>query len=207
MLRYLVLILRIVVGFTGASGIIYGWRLVRILKNLGYDIWIVVTKEAVRVGMFECNEYIFEQLRNISNGFCYADNWDCPLSSGSFIFHSMVIVPCSLRTLAAIACGNADNVLVRAAINAIRLGRKLVLVVRETPWSSIDYENALKLSRLGVVVMPASPAFYHGPKNILDLVDYIVGRILEVLGIEHKLYPTWEEAKTRGPLNLCDQDA
>lgn len=199
-------LLRIIVGFTGASGIIYGWRLVKVLKSLGYNVWTIVTKEAVRVGVFECHERVFEQLKDLSNGFCYADDWDCPLSSGSFIFHSMIIAPCSLRTLAAIACGNADNVLVRAAVNAIRLGRKLVLVVRETPWSSIDYENAAKLSKLGVVVMPASPAFYHGPKNILDLVDYIVGRVLEVLGIDHELYLSWEKARTRGPLNLCGQD-
>ncbi len=194
------------VGFSGASGIIYGWRLVRVLADLGHDVWVIVSRNAVEVGLFECSREFEEELRRVSNGFCFDYDWSCDLASGSFVYDAMVVVPCSLKSLAAIANGLGDNLLTRAALNTIRLGRRLVLVVRETPWSSIDFENAAKLSRMGVIVMPASPAFYHNPKSISDLVDYVVGRILDVLGVDHNLYTRWSKAKTQGPLNLCVQD-
>ena len=198
--------MRIVVGFSGASGIIYGWRLVKVLAGLGHDVWVVVSRNAVEVGLFECSNRFVEELKEVSTGFCFGDDWSCDLASGSFIYDAMVVIPCSLKSLAAIANGIGDNLLTRTALNAIRLGRKLVLVVRETPWSSIDFENAARLSRMGVIVMPASPAFYHNPKSISDLVDYVVGRVLDVLGIDHDLYARWSRAKTQGPLNLCVQD-
>ncbi len=198
--------MRIVVGFSGASGIIYGWRLVKVLAGLGHDVWVVVSRNAVEVGLFECNDRFVEELKGMSTGFCFEDDWSCDLASGSFIYDAMVVIPCSLKSLAAIANGIGDNLLTRTALNTIRLGRKLVLVVRETPWSSIDFENAARLSRIGVIVMPASPAFYHNPRSISDLVNYVVGRVLDVLGIDHDLYTRWSKAKTQGPLNLCVQD-
>lgn len=206
MFAYWCCCMRVVVGFSGASGFVYGWRLVRILKSLGHWVWVVVSRGGLHVGGFECGENVFDELKGIIDGFCLADDWDCPLSSGSFLFDTMVVAPCSLRTLAAIANGLADNVLVRSAVNALRLGRKLVLVVRETPWSRVDFENAARVAGAGGIVMPASPAFYHNPRGIMDLVDYVVGRVLDVLGIEHKLYPRWEEARNQGPLSLCVQD-
>lgn len=198
--------MRIIVGFSGASGFIYGWRLVKALKSFGHSVWAVVSRGGLHVGRFECGENVFDELKNVVDGFCLADDWDCPLSSGSFPFDAVVVAPCSLRTLAAIANSLAYNVLVRSAVNALRMGRKLVLVVRETPWSRIDFENAARIASAGGIVMPASPAFYHNPRGVMDLVDYVVGRVLDVLGIEHKLYSRWEEARTQGPLNLCAQD-
>lgn len=196
--------MRVVVGFSGASGVVYGTRLVDVLVELGHRVWIIVSSGGLRVGAFECGKRFESWLRKRAEGFCWSDDWGCVLASGSFSFDAVVVVPCSLKTLAAVANGFADNVLVRSALNALRLGRRLVLVVRETPWSRIDFENAARVVGSGGIVMPASPAFYHGPREVMDLVDYVVGRILDVLGIKHDLYVRWEKARTLGPLDLCD---
>ncbi len=196
-------VVRVVVGFSGASGVVYGVRLVDVLVGLGHRVWVVVSRGGLRVGVFECGKGFEGFLRERAEGFCWGDDWGCVLASGSFSFDAVVVAPCSLKTLSAVANGFADNVLVRAALNALRLGRRLVLVVRETPWSRVDFENAARVVGSGGIVMPASPAFYHGPRKIMDLVDYVVGRVLDVLGVKHGLYAGWEEARTRGPLDLC----
>ena len=119
--------------------------------------------------------------------------WFSPPASGSNAPQALVVCPCTSGALAAIAQGSADNLIERAADVAIKEGRKLILVPRETPLSAIHLENMLKLARLGVVILPPSPGFYHQPQRIEDLVDFVVARLLDHLGIEHQLVPRWAE--------------
>jgi len=121
------------------------------------------------------------------------DQWTAPPASGSSVADAMVICPCSMGSLASIAVGSSENLIHRAADVAIKERRTLILVPRETPFSSIHLENMLKLSRLGVVILPPNPGFYHGVNSVAELVDFIVGRILDQLGIDNDLSPRWGE--------------
>lgn len=118
-----------------------------------------------------------------------------PVASGSGAPSSLVICPCSTGTLSAIACGASDNLIERAADVALKERRTLILVPRESPYSTIHLENMLKLSQMGAVIVPASPGFYHRPENVADLVDFVVARVLNQLGIEHSLLPRWGESR------------
>ncbi len=187
--------MKIIVGICGASGVIYGVKLIEVLRNLGNEVYVVVTKNALRVLRLECGDKVIEILKDASTEFYDEDDWRSPIVSSSWIFDSMVVAPCSLKTLAAISHGFAHNVLVRAAINALRMNKKLVLVIRETPWSIIDLENALKAAKAGAIILPACPAFYHEPKTIDDMVNFIVGKVLDVLNIKHELYKRWKGLK------------
>ena len=121
------------------------------------------------------------------------EEWTAPVASGSSAPRAMVVCPCTTGTLAGIAAGSSNNLIERAADVAIKEGRKLVLVPREAPFSAIHLENMLKLARLGVVILPPSPGFYQKPESIADLVDFVVARILDQLGIENTLSPRWGE--------------
>lgn len=121
------------------------------------------------------------------------DQWTAPPASGSSVADAMVVCPCSMGSLASIAVGSSENLIHRAADVAIKERRTLILVPRETPFSSIHLENMLKLSRLGVVILPPNPGFYHGVNSVAELVDFIVGRILDQLGIDNDLSPRWGE--------------
>ena len=119
------------------------------------------------------------------------EEWFAPIASGSNTADAMVVCPCTMGTLAAIAAGMSDNLIERAADVTLKEQRKLILVPRETPFSAIHLENMLKLARLGAVILPANPGFYHHPSQVQDLVDFVVARILDHLGISHKLMPPW----------------
>jgi 4-hydroxy-3-polyprenylbenzoate decarboxylase len=121
------------------------------------------------------------------------DQWTAPPASGSSVADAMVVCPCSMGSLASIAVGSSENLIHRAADVIIKEGRTLILVPRETPFSSIHLENMLKLSRLGVVILPPNPGFYHGANSVVELVDFIVARILDQLGIDNDLSPRWGE--------------
>mgnify|MGYP001818485571 FL=1 len=121
------------------------------------------------------------------------DQWTAPPASGSSVADAMVVCPCSMGSLASIAVGSSENLIHRAADVAIKERRTLILVPRETPFSSIHLENMLKLSRLGVVILPPNPGFYHGASSVAELVDFIVARILDQLGIDNDLSPRWGE--------------
>jgi len=184
--------LRLVVAITGASGAIYGKRLLEVLRKRGVETHLVVSKAAERVIKHELDmdKHSLERLASYTYD---VNDLSAPLVSGSFKTDGMVVIPCSMKTLAGIANGYSDNLILRAGDVTIKERRPLIIVVRETPFNAIHLRNMLKLARLGVIILPASPAFYHKPKTLGDLVDYIVGKVLDILGIEHELYERWKE--------------
>ena len=182
--------MRIVVGITGASGAVYGITLLEQLQALGVETHLILSKWANRTIELETN-HTPDSAAKLAD-FCYAaDNQAAPVSSGSFLHRGMVIAPCSMKTLSAVAHGYADNLISRAADVTIKENRKLILVPRESPLSAIHLENMLKLASLGVIVMPPMPSFYHKPKTIEDIVLHTIGRILDHLAIEHNLSHRW----------------
>jgi len=178
--------MKLAVAITGASGVAYGIRLVQVLREKGLEPTCIVSKAARRIISLEAEGALKELSPWLDE-----DEMDSALASGSSRFDAMVIAPCSMKTLSAVANGYASNLIARAADVMIKEGRKLVLVPRETPLSPIHLENMLRLSRLGVIMVPAMPAFYHQPKGIEDMVDFVVGKVLDVLGIENQLYERW----------------
>lgn len=191
---------KIVVGITGASGSIYGIRLVQALLDTGYQVHLVISNAGWRVLNEELGWSAAERERMLrehfeaDSGFLVyhpAGDIGASIASGSFLVEAMIIMPCSMGTLASIANGISDNLMTRAADVMLKEGRPLVLVPRETPLHAIHLENMLKLARLGVTIVPAMPAFYFGPQSIEDLVRFLVGKVLDTLRIEHSLFTRW----------------
>jgi len=178
---------RFLVGVTGASGVEYARRLIEIL---GDRTDVIITKDAAAVIEVETG-LSAKEFAGRAGMYYRGEDLAAPPASGSHLFRALVVVPCSGTTLAKIAGGIADNLVTRAAGVALKEHRLLILVPRETPSSAIALENQLKLARLGVVILPASPGFYGGPKRISDLVDFIVARILDHLGVEHAIGVRW----------------
>lgn len=185
-------LMRAVVSISGASGVIYGIRLLEELKAEKVERFLTVSCHAKEIIARE-TDYKLGYIKNLATRYWENDELNAPIASGSSKFDSMVVVPCSLSTLSKIACGIADNLTTRAASICLKERRKLILVPRETPLSTISLENMLELSRSGCVILPAMPAFYSKPKSIKDFVDFVVGRILDQLGIENRLYERWKE--------------
>ena len=181
--------LRIVLGITGASGVIYGIRLAEELNKSGAQLTTVVSDAAKTVISTE----IPEGLDRLSKTGPILSEHDlgAVISSGSVKFDASVICPCSMKSLSAIANGFAYNLICRNVDVAIKEHRKVILVIRETPLSEIHLENMIKLARLGVTIMPASPGFYHKPTSIDELVNHLVGKIMDSIGIETTLYKRW----------------
>ena len=197
----------VIIAMTGASGVAYGLRLLEILLRSGYPVYLLVSKAAQMVLAMETPldvpsrptemQRFFTEHFNVDKSLLTVfgrEDWTAPIASGSHQAQHMVVCPCTTGTLAAIANGNSDNLMERAADVMLKEQRKLMLVVRETPLSVIHLENMLKLASAGATILPANPGFYHQPEVIDDLVDFIVGRILDHIGIEHKLLPRWGEA-------------
>ena len=184
-------VLRIIVGITGASGTIYAWRLLEVLRQKRIDTCVIITHPAEKILQHELEKKP-QDVFDLATEHYSVDDLTSPIASGSQIYNAMVIVPCSMASVGAIACGDARNLLLRAADISLKEGRPLIVVPRETPISTIHLENLLKLSRLGVAVIPANPGFYHRPRVIGDLVDFIVGRILLRLGLEQDLFDPWK---------------
>ena len=184
--------MRVVVAITGASGIRYG---VRLLECLSEESVALMSSDAARMCEGETGLAPDEVLAK--GGESMPDDQFSPLASGSSLFDAMVVCPCSVSTMSKIACGIADNLVTRVATVALKERRKLVLVIRETPLSTIHLQNLLRLSEAGVAIMPASPAFYPRPESVDDMVDFVVGRVLDLLGIEHDLYSRWSGAYDR----------
>ena len=182
---------RLIVGMTGATGGIFGVRLLQALQGSEVEIHLVLSKWAVRTLVHE-TEYSVEEVQQLATCTYRADDQSAKISSGSFVTKGMVVCPCSVRTLAAIAHGNGEHLIHRAADVILKERRKLVLVVREAPLNDIHLENMLKLSRMGVTILPPVPAFYNHPRSIDDVVNHIVMRILDQFDIHMDLMHRWD---------------
>lgn len=185
--------MKLVVGFTGASGAIYGVRFLEVLHDAYPEIetHLVVSKAGLRVLQHETGRDLKDLAGWASVVHPESDIGARP-ASGSARFDAMVIIPCSVKTLGLLAAGTGDNLIGRAADVILKEGRRLVLVPREMPLSAIHLENMLKLARLGVMILPASPGFYFGPKTLDDLVNHVVGKTLDALGLEQQLFERWK---------------
>jgi 4-hydroxy-3-polyprenylbenzoate decarboxylase len=177
-----------VIALTGCSGIVYG---VRLLKHLQGEKALIISSTGKEILDYETGLSPKDLAKDADEYFEDNDLF-APLASGSHPFDAMIIAPCSESTLAKIACGIADTLITRTAAVALKEHRRLILVTRETPVSAIMLENELKLARLGVMILPASPGFYHRPRTMDDLVDFVVGKILDQVGQEHTLFERWK---------------
>jgi len=189
--------MKLVLAITGASGVIYGKRLLEVLRNKNVETHLVISQAAEKIIAHELGT-TKESLEKLANHVYEVNDWSSPIVSGSFKTDGMVIAPCSMKTLAGIANGFAENVILRAADVALKEKRKLILVPRETPLNIIHLRNMLDLAKQGAHIVPAMPAFYHKPKSIKALVDFVVGRVLDLLEIEHNLYKRWQEVQKTG---------
>jgi 4-hydroxy-3-polyprenylbenzoate decarboxylase len=198
----------VALAWTGASGMSYGLRLLSCLIRSGAEVWLIYSQAAQIVAKQELDLTLptrpidaerefgarFEardgQLRVFGR-----DDWNAPLASGSNPPDAMVVCPCTMGTLAAIAAGLSDNLIERGADVMLKEQRKLILVPRETPFSAIHLENMLKLVRAGAVMLPANPGFYHRPQAVEAVVDYVVARVLDHLGIDNDLMQRWGNAR------------
>jgi len=198
----------ITLALTGASGMGYAMRLLQVLLDGGHTVYLVYSQAAQFVAKQELDLTLPartaeartmllerygcrpEQLHVFAR-----EDWMAPIASGSGAADAMVVCPCTMGALSAIASGASENLIERAADVMIKEGRKLILVPRETPFSPIHLENMLKLSRIGVVMLAANPGFYHQPATLQDIVDFIVAKILDQLGVEHDLMAKWGDVK------------
>lgn len=182
--------MRLVVAITGCSGVVYGARLLEVCHQLGIETDLIVSRAAEEILKLELGKSVGE-LQKLASRSYPPEDLTAPIASGSVPTDGMAIAPCSVKTLGAIASGVAADLISRAADVTLKEGRPLVLVPRETPLNLVHLENMAKLKRAGAVILPAMPAFYHQPKQISDLVDFVVGRVLDVLGVKHQLYRRW----------------
>lgn len=175
--------MKLIVGITGATGVIYGVRLLERLHEAGVEAHLVISRWGARTLVHE-TPYSRDQVETLAHTVYAPGDMGAAISSGSFQTAGMVVVPCSAKTLGAIAHGYGDNLIHRAADVVLKERRKLVIGIRETPLSDIHLENMLKLSRMGAVMLPPIPAFYMNPASLADIVDHTVARMLDQFGIE-----------------------
>jgi len=187
---------KFIVAITGASGILYGFKLVEELIK-SFEVELILSESAIHVINHETDLKInnFEEFKekfSLPNLNVYSEKQiNSPFASGSYKTEGMFIVPCSMKTLSAIANGYADNLITRTADVMIKEGRTLIISPREMPLSAIHIENMLKLARLGVTIAPPIPAFYNKPESIQDIINFVVGKLLDCSGIENNLYRRW----------------
>lgn len=194
----------VTLALTGASGMPYAMRLLELLLGGGHKVYLLYSQVAQIVAKQEMGLTLPGRSRELENFLNHRfqpepgqlsvfgrEEWFAPVASGSNPADAMVVCPCTMGTLAAIAHGLSDNLIERAADVMLKEGRKLVLVPRETPLSAVHLENMLKLARLGCVILPANPGFYHHPQTMQDLVDFVVARVLDHLAIAHTIGPRW----------------
>lgn len=198
---------------TGASGAQYGLRLLECLLAAGVEVALMISKPAQLVIGMETDLKLPGRAADIERFFIAhhgarvgqlhvydREQWTAPVASGSSFPEAMVVCPCTTATLSAIACGSSRNLIERAADVCLKERRRLILVVRETPFSDIHLENMLRLSRMGAVIMPANPGFYHRPTDIQGLIDFMVARVLDHLDVDQRLVPRWGDR----PVDLED---
>ncbi|MDQ2713214.1 MAG: UbiX family flavin prenyltransferase [Acidobacteriota bacterium] len=182
--------MRLIVGITGASGAIFGLRTLEALKTLNVESHLILSRWS-RVTIARETDCSLEQAEQLASTVYHHDNQAAPVSSGSFRTDGMIIAPCSMKTLAAIRSGYGDTLICRAADVILKERRKLVLLARESPLNEIHLENMLALARMGVTIFPPVPAFYNRPQTVGELVDYIVGRVLDQFGLDMPGLSRW----------------
>jgi len=201
----------VTLALTGASGMPYGMRLLQVLLEAGTHVYLLYSQAAQIVAHQELGFSFPTRPRDAAAFFSERfgaragqlqafgrEDWFAPVASGSNPADAMVICPCTVGTLAALACGLADNLIERAADVALKERRPLILVARETPLSAIHLENMLRLTHAGAVILPANPGFYHRPASVEDLVDFVVARVLDQLHIPHNLLQRWGASALAG---------
>src|SRR6187397_2919427 len=174
--------MRVILGISGATGVVYGVRLLERLREAGVETHLVISRWGARTLLHETS-WSREAVEALAHTVYAPGDMGAAISSGSFRTDGMIVAPCSAKTLAAIAHGTGDTLIHRAADVILKERRKLIMVVRETPLSEVHLENMLKLSRMGVTMLPPMPAFYNHPQSIDDMVNHIVGRVLDQFGI------------------------
>jgi polyprenyl P-hydroxybenzoate/phenylacrylic acid decarboxylase-like protein len=188
--------MRLVVAIKGASGVVYGVRLLEELKKSGVETHAIVSNAAYLTMKYETG-YSPEYLSSLPSRLYKEDELEAPVASGSFLTDGMVVAPCSMKTLSGIAYGFENTLVIRAAMVALKERRRLVLLIRETPLSSVQIESMLRCSQAGAIVMPASPSFYDEPKDVSAMVDQMVGRIMDSFRLEHSLGKRWSGAPAK----------
>jgi 4-hydroxy-3-polyprenylbenzoate decarboxylase len=196
----------VTLALSGASGMAYGLRLLECLLAADIDVNLLVSQAAHLVAKQELGVALPARASDLENQLADSlntrdgqlrvfgrEDWNAPVASGSNPADAMVVCPCSMGTLAAIANGMSDNLIERAADVMLKEQRQLILVPREAPFSTLHLENMLKLSKMNAVILPANPGFYHRPQSVEDIIDFIVARILDQLGIQHALMARWGE--------------
>ena len=182
--------MKLIIGITGSTGVVYGVRMLEVLKNLNVHTHLIMSEWASKCLGME-TDYQIDYVKSLATSISDEKNMASSVSSGTHKVDGMIVAPCSMKTLSAIANGYDDTLVARATSVTIKESRKLVLMVRETPFSPIHLENMLKLSRIGVVILPPVTEFYTKPKSIEDIVNHGVGKCLDQFDLEHNLYPRW----------------
>ena len=201
--------LPVIVAISGASGTIYGMRLLHFLLENNYKVEFVISESATKVAKAEIDlnlsldpKILKEQVETYwgtsLHSYSHLNIWShkdiaASISSGSYRTSGMIIIPASMGTIGAIASGTSDNLITRAADVCLKERRKLILVPREMPFSTIHLENLTRLSIAGAIIAPACPGFYHNPKDLNDSIDFVVGKVLDLIGIDHSLFKRWRE--------------
>ena len=191
--------MRLIVGITGATGTVFGVRMLQVLKDSGVETHLVMSKWGARTLLHE-TPYTVDYVKALASQSYSDTDQGAAISSGSFVTGGMIIAPCSMRSLAAIAHGQGDNLIHRAADVILKERRRLVLLVRESPFNDIHLENMLKLSRMGVVIIPPVPAFYNHPQTLDDMINHIVMRSLDQFGIHSDASTRWDGMMATGGL-------
>lgn len=183
--------MEIVVGISGASGVQYAIRLLQVLRENGSLIHLVITDSAAKIIEIETN-YLRKDVLDLADHVYASYDFAAPFASGSHLYDGMVVIPCSMGTLSGIACGSSDTLITRAADVCLKEKRRLIIVPRETPLSLTGLRNMVAAAEAGAVVLPACPAFYTKPQSLDDLVDVLVSRVMDLLGVKNDLCPRWQ---------------
>ena len=191
--------MRIVLGITGGSGAQYGLRILEVLRSLGHDVDLVVSNGARKVMELEVGGDWESRLSVATVEYALGDI-AAPIASGTNQNDGMVIAPCSMKTVAAIASGYTENLIQRAADCMLKEGRRLVLLFRESPLSLIHLRNLVTLKEAGATIMPAAPGYYYHPRTVDDVIDFMVGKVLNTFGVKHDLFRPWDPERARQDL-------
>jgi len=182
--------MRLIIGITGSTGVIYGIRMLEVLKNAGVETHLIMSEWAEKCISMETKHNV-EQVKSLATTISDEKNMAASISSGTHKTDGMIVIPCSMKSLSSIANGYDETLVARAAGVTLKESRKLILVARETPLTAINLENMLKLAQLGVVIMPPVTEFYTNPTSIDAMIDHIVGKCLDQFDIEHDLFTRW----------------